>query len=121
MNIKIFTIFLLIFIPTSHCLAADVFEDPEELEEKPELKNNPLIQDFLNPDESPESRKIKPTWQKFKPVDASSVNYNYTNPNTPREEMLPQKPSEYKTDPFSNRIEYLEEKLGVNKPKYPTF
>ena len=111
-NLKIFGLLLLLSSRT--VWAADIFvgrDDDDDSEVKQEA--NPLIDNFLNPDETEVSRKPKQKWQRFKSLEEQGVMY-IPGSDVKTEEPLP--PSSYKSDPFANRLDYLEDNLGLKKP-----
>lgn len=119
MGMKLKILGILLLVSSNSVWAADIFEGPEEVEVDPELANNPLIADFLNPDETIVSRKPKEKWQRFKSLEEQGINYIPSSEYNQNEPETPVAPSQYSSDPFANRMDYLEDKLGVNKQSSP--
>lgn len=97
--------------------AKDVFDEPEEVEADPEVENNPALQNFLQPDETAESRKPKKKWERFKSLEEQGINYipNSTDYQKVEDTSIP---SDYSSDPFANRLDYIEENLGKKPTEY---
>jgi len=119
MDIKYKILGILVFSLSNTVWAADIFQGAEEVEIDPELANNPLISDFLNPDEKVEARKSKEKWERFKSLEEQGVNYVPSSAYGEKAEEVPLPPSSYSANPFENRLEYVEENLGMNKQKNP--
>jgi len=105
---------LVLLMSSRTVFAADIFvgrDDDDDADAKQEI--NPLVENFLNPDETAVSRKPKQKWQRFKSLEEQGINY-IPGSEVKSEEPIP--PTTYKADPFANRMDYLEDNLGVNKP-----
>lgn len=119
MNIKFKILGILILSVSSTAWAGDLFQGPEEIELDPALVNNPLISDFLNPDEKIESRKSKAKWERFKSLEEQGVNNVPSSVYGNKVEEVPLPPSSYSANPFENRLDYVKENLGIDKEESP--
>ncbi len=108
---------LLTLLISTPVWAGDPFQDPEEVDRNYEVENNPLISDFLNVDETEASRHPVKKWERIKSLEelGKPPMANYEE----QQEPLPPINSSYSSDPFANRMDYLEQKFGINKPNSP--
>ena len=108
---------LFITLCPSQSWAKDPFDEAEEVEIDQEIANNPALQNFLYPDEQPDARRTKKKWEKFKSLEEQGVTY-IPQSEQDKPEELPAIPSEYSSDPFANRLDYIKEALDPRPKNY---